>query len=117
MRKPMVSEGKGQPVLRAPAMESFLGPGNKILGKWLGWCVCRPEKRLECIQGRKEVGSGFQALEDNEEPTVPSAGLCVQGMFKAASNSLCLERNNRLCLERKTLPYVGKVEKTPGLGP
>ena len=58
MRKPMVSEGKGQPVMRAPAMESFLGPGHKILGKWPGWCIYRPEKRLECIQGRKEVGSG-----------------------------------------------------------
>jgi hypothetical protein len=28
-----------------------------------------------------------QGLEDNEEPTAPSSGLCVQGMFKAASNS------------------------------
>lgn len=55
VRKPEVSEEKGQPVLRAPAMESFLDPGNKIPGKCPGWCVCSPEKRLKCIQGRKEV--------------------------------------------------------------
>lgn len=47
-----------------------------------------------------------QGLEDNEEPTIPFSGLCVRGMLQAASN--------RLCLERKILPYVGKVEKTPG---
>lgn len=42
----------------------------------------------------------------NEEPTIPFSGLCVRGMLKAAGN--------RLCLERKILPCVGKVEKTPG---
>lgn len=95
-----MSDGKGQSVLMAPAMESFLGPGNKILGKGPGWCVCRPEKRLKCIQGRKDQG-----LKDNEESTIPFSGLCVRGILMAASN--------RLCLERKSLPYVGKVEKTP----
>lgn len=56
VRKRAVSEGKGQPGLTAPALESFLGPGNKILGKGPGWCVCRSEKRVKGIRGRKEVG-------------------------------------------------------------
>lgn len=86
MRKPKVSEGKGQPDLRAPAMESFLDPGNKIPGTCPGWCVCRPEKRLKCIQGRKEVVD--QGLEDNEEPTILFSGLCVRGMLKAAGNTV-----------------------------
>ncbi|MEJ1281882.1 ceramide synthase 4 [Cricetulus griseus] len=44
----------------APAMESLLGPGSKILGKGPGWCLCRPEKRMtypKCTQGRKEEQS------------------------------------------------------------
>lgn len=58
VRKRRVSEGKGQPGLIAPALESFLGPGNKIRGKGPGWCVCRSEKRVKGIWDRKEVGIG-----------------------------------------------------------
>lgn len=84
-----MSEGKGQSVMMAPAMESFLGPGNKILGKGPGWCVCRPEKTdVSEVYTRKKGGREWwtRAWKAMRSPQFHSQDW-VRGMFKPASNS------------------------------